>query len=116
MDVATRMSAFQSFYLYFTGEISGRYVYFFISKLGNGVYTACAADEQFSLIFGIEVQENVTAHEALLQGKGAGQSCFLIYGEQAFDRAVFNAVVSENSQLGCYTDAVIRSQRRTFGF
>ena len=35
-------------------------------EFGYGVYAARTADEQFSLIFGIEIQQDVTAHETFL--------------------------------------------------
>lgn len=66
MDIAAGMSAFKSFYLYLAAEISGRYIHLFIGEFGYGVYAARTADEQFSLIFRIEIQQDVTAHETFL--------------------------------------------------
>ena len=37
-----------------------------VVERGDGVDAARTADEQFSLIFGIEIQQDVTAHETFL--------------------------------------------------
>ena len=114
--VAAGVSAFQPLYLHFAAEIPCRYVHFPVGEFGNGIYTSCTADEELAFILGIEVQQNVSVHEAFFQGEGTGQSGLLIHGEEAFDRTVLDAVVGKDSQFGGYTDAIVGSQGRTFGF
>ena len=116
MNIAAGVPALQTFHLYFAEEISGRHIHLLIGKLGNRVYAACTADKKFALVFGVEVQENITAHKTFLQSKSTRQSGFFVYGEQTFYRTMFNAVIGKDSQFGCYTDTVIRPQRCAFGF
>ena len=116
VDVATRVSAFQSFHLNLAAEVSGRDIGFLILELGYGVHAAGTADEEFAFVFGVEVQQDVAVHESFFQRKGSGQSRFFVDGEQAFQRTVLNGVVGQNSQFGGYADAVIGSQCCAFGF
>ena len=62
------------------------------------------------------VQKNITAHKTFLQGKSSGKSGLFVYGKQTFQRTMFDAVVSQNSQLGSYTDTVVGSEGSAFGF
>ena len=116
MNITTGVTAFQTFHFHLEEEISGRNFHFLISKFCNGVNTSGTSDKDFPFIFRIEVQKDVTAHKTFLQGKSSGQSGFFVYGKQAFQRTVLNAVVSQDSQLGSYTDTVVGSEGCAFGF
>ena len=116
MDITTGMSALQSFNFYFEEEISCGNFYFFIGELRNGINATGTSDKDFSFIFGVKVQQNITAHEAFFQLKSSGQSGFFIYGKQAFQRTVSDAVIRQDSQLGSYADTIIGSESRSLGF
>ena len=116
VNITTGVTAFQSFYFYFKEKVSCGDFYFFITKLCNGVDTSGTSDKDFSFIFGVEVQQNITAHETFFQLESSGQTSFFIYGKQAFQRAVLDAVIRQNSQFGSYTDTVISSEGSSFGF
>ena len=72
-------------------------------------------EEDFPFIFRIEVQKNITAHKAFLQGESSGKPRFFVYGKQTFQRTMFDAVVSQDGQFGGYTDTVVGSESSTFG-
>ena len=56
MYVTSRMSAFQTFYLYFGIKVSLGNIYVLIRKFSYGIYSSCAADEQFTFILRIQIQ------------------------------------------------------------
>ena len=116
MNVTTGVTAFQTFHFHLEEEISGGNFYLFIRKFCNGVNTSGTSDKDFSFIFRIEVQKGVTAHKTFLQGKSSGKPRFFVYGKQTFQRTMFDAVVSQDSQLGSYTDTVVGSEGSAFGF
>ena len=49
--------------------------------LGEGIYTACTADEYLSVIFAIEVDESLPVQHTLFQFEGSGESCLFVHGE-----------------------------------
>ena len=116
VDVTTGMSSFQSFHFYFEEEISGGNFNLFISKLCNGIDTSGASDKDLSFIFRVEIKQDVTTHETFFQGESSSESGFLVYGKQAFQRTVLNAIVGQNSQFGGYADTVVGSKGGTFRF
>ena len=116
MNITTGVTTFQTFHFHFEEEISGRNFHLFICKFCNGVNASGTADKDFPFIFRIEVQKNITAHKAFLQGESSGKPRFFVYCKQTFQRTMFNAVVSQNSQFGSYTDTVVGSEGSAFGF
>ena len=116
MDITTGMSAFQTFYLYFKEKVTGWNICLLISKLGYGVYSSCATDEKFPFIFRIEIQQDITVHETFFQGKCTGQPRLFVYCEQAFQRTVLDGIICQNSEFCGYSDSVIGSECRAFGF
>ena len=65
MYVTSRMSAFQTFYLYFGIKVSLGNIYVLIRKFSYGIYSSCAADEQFTFILRIQIQENICIHKSI---------------------------------------------------
>ena len=116
MDVSARVAALQSFYLNLATEIAGRYVRFLIGEFGYRVYSSRTADEEFAFVFRVEVQQDVAVHKSFFQGKGTGQSCLFVDGEQTLQRAVLNGIVCQDGQFGSYTDTVVGSQSRSLSF
>ena len=76
------------------------------------VLTAGATHKDLTLILAIEVQQDITRHEALLHGLRTGQAGLLIHREQALDRAMLDILRSQQGQLSGYTDAIVRTQGR----
>ena len=115
VDVATGVSALQTFHLHAAAEVALRHVDFPVGELGHGIHASRATDEQLAFVLRVEVEQDVTAKKAFLQGEGTGEARFLVYGEKALYRAVFQRVIGQDGQLGSYADAVVRTQRSASG-
>ena len=70
--------------------------------------------ENLAFILGVKVDEHVARHETGLQTEGTGEACFLIHGEEAFDRTVGDVVAVEERQFHRTAYAVVCTQRGAF--
>ena len=76
---------------------------------GLRILTSGATHKDLTLILAIEVQQNITRHEALLHRFRTRQASLLIYRKQALNRAMLNILRSQQGQLGSHTNTIIGS-------
>ena len=86
-----------------------------VGELACGVYATCAAYKYLGVVFRVEVEENVAFNHTVAEVVGAGESCFLIYGEESFDGTVHEVFVDHNGQGGSHTDAVVGAEGGAVG-
>ena len=84
--------------------------------LRQGVDTAGTADEDLAVIFGIEVDEAFRLQHAVLQFHSAGESGLFVNSKEAFDSGVLEVRIGDRRKRHTDTDAVIRTERCSFGF
>ena len=104
------MPASQSFHGYPEEEVPSRSRFHRTGELGRSTSPTGTSDEEFTFIFRIKVDQNIPAHETILQSEGTGQSGFFVYGKQAFYRTMCDILRVEYGQFGSDTDTVVGSQ------
>ena len=116
VDVIARMSARQSLNFHVEEEIILRGINLGVGKLSGRIGTSGTTDEQLALVFRVEVNQNVAIHETFLQGESSRQAGFLVHGEQTFNRTMLDVIGSKYGKLRGDTDAVVRTEGRSFRF
>ena len=86
---------------------------FFISEFSSSIRTTRTTDEQFTFIFRVKVNQDITVHETFLQGERTSQTCFFIHSKQTFQWSMFNIIRSQYRQLGSHTDTIVSTQSST---
>lgn len=76
----------------------------------GGVDAAGAADIEFALGFGVEVEEEVAFEFAFLEAEGAGHAGFFVGGDEGFDGAVLDGLAFEDGHCCCYSEAVVGAE------
>src|SRR5574344_1588811 len=84
-------------------------------KRDVAVHSAGAADEKFTIIFRVEVDEGAAFKKAGFQTKRTGEACFFVNGKQAFNRTVLKGVIGQHRQLSGHANTIVGTQRGTFG-
>ena len=114
-DIVARMSSGKTLYRHTEEEPSLR-SFFFRERIDScSVSTSGTADEEFAIVFWVEVKKDIAIHESFFQGERSGKSGFFVYCKQAFYRTVLDIIRSQYSQLCSYTDTVIGTQCSTLG-
>ena len=80
-----------------------------------GVQAAGAADAEFVLVLGVEVEEDVALQEARLEGLGAGHARLLVVGHEDLDGAVLDALVLGDGHRHGDAHAVVGAERGANG-
>ena len=75
-----------------------------------------AADEEQSIVFRIQVQQDFAVQESRFEAESARQSGFFVHGEQAFDGTVFQIVRCQDGQFHGHADTVVGAQGGVLGF
>ena len=83
---------------------------------GEGVDATGTANEDLSVILGVEVDEPFGTEHAVLQFHGAGESGLLIDGEETLDSRVREFGIGDGGERHGDTYTVIAAKGSTFGF
>ena len=75
--------------------------------------TSSAADEEFTFVFAVEVDEDLTGEEAWLEGESTRHTRFFVDSEEGFDRAVLDIIGGEDGELSSTTNTIICPEGRT---
>ena len=96
------------------GELIGHHALgCFLGFVGDGessVDTAGAADVEFALGLGVEVEEVVAVELAFLQAEGTGHASLLVGGDEGLEGSVLDSLAGENSHDGGYAHAVVGTE------
>ena len=86
-----------------------------VFEFGDGYLAACAADDELTVLLGVEVEEDVAVYEAGLEAVGAAEALFLVDGEEALDGSVDDAVVEQDCHGGGAAEAVVGAEGGAVG-
>ena len=79
------------------------------------VHPSGTSNADFIVVFGVEVEQDVSAQEAALQAQCSGHARFLVNGEQGFEGGVFDVGTFQHRQNARHSDAVVGTERRALG-
>ena len=116
MDLAAGVAAFQPFKGQFKALETGRNGFTGQRQVRGEVDPTRAAHVNFTLFFGVGVDQDIRLQPVGLQAKGAVHTGFFRHGQQHFQRAMNNVVVSQHRQRGSHADTVIGAQSRAARF
>ena len=82
----------------------------------EGVNTSGAANEDLSVILGVDVDEPFGPEHAVLQFHSTRQTRLFVYREETFDSGVSQFFVGDSGQRHGDTDTVVCAEGRSLGF
>ena len=88
---------------------------FFIIKGSDGVDTSGAANEELTLVFGVEVEQIFTCEHIGGKLESARQTGLLVYGKEGLDCGVAERVVDKHSQRSSHTDTAVGTEGCALG-
>ena len=109
-DLHARVAAFEVVEMHAIEALSAGSCRAFVGKLDDSYLAAGTADDELTMLFGVEIQQNVAADESWLQAVGADQSLLFINSEEAFHRAVHERVVEQSGHCRGTAHAVVGSE------
>ena len=115
VDVVARVATHKALQLGTHEEVACRHLRAPEGKLGGGVASSGTGNEDFALVLGVEVDEEVAGHEACLHALGTCQPGLFVTGEDALDGAVLDVVGSQQRQLHRTAYTVVGTQRGSLG-
>ena len=86
-----------------------------IAERGQRVDAAGAADEQFALVLGVEVDQVGAREHSLAQSEGTREAGLLIDREERLEGSVLDRRVEQRGQRGGHADAAVGAERRALG-
>ena len=111
VNIGTRVTATQAFQRQLQGLELSRHGFTGQRQGGDEVDTACTTHVDLTFFFGVGVDQDFSLQPVGLQTESAIHACLFSHGQQHFQRAVRQAVVSQHRQRRSHTDAVVRTQR-----
>ena len=82
---------------------------------GDGAHGSGASYHYHAVLFGVEVEQDASADQACVKPVGARQSLLLVYGEERFDRTVYEVRIDHRRHGGGAAEAVVGSEGCAFG-
>src|SRR4051812_31777726 len=88
----------------------------YISSGCSNIYSTGTTNGKFIVFFCIKVKQDPSIQQPALQSKCTRHACFFIDCKKCFNGRVSYICRSEQRHNSCYTNAVICTQRSSFGF
>ncbi len=82
-----------------------------VGSLGGGIHAACAADIDFTLGLGVEIEEDFALENARFEGLGSGHTGLLVKGHENFERTVLDVIGLENRKRESDSETVVGAKR-----
>ena len=115
-DVHARMSSLETFHIQPERNIaSRRNLFFLVFEYSLDIKTAGAADIQFAFSLGVKIDKDVALEKTRLKSPCPCHSCFLVYCEEHFHRAVYKIFRFKNGHCHRNAETVVRSESGTVG-
>ena len=113
VDVISRVTAGQSLHCHTEKEITFWSRYHRTRIYRSSSRTSGTTDKEFSVVFRIQINQDISIHETFFQCKRTCQARFLIHRKQTLQRSVLHIVRSQHRQFGRHTDTIVGTQRST---
>jgi hypothetical protein len=115
IDFQSGMPTTQAFQRNLNSDIAFFGSYLLIFQCSSDIHTACTTDIQLAFIFRIEIQKDFSVHCPRLQTERAVHTGFFVFGNQCFQRTMFQIFRFKHSHDSSHAKPVICSQRSSFG-
>ena len=116
VNVTSRMTALQPLDLHTGTEISVGHGYFLIGELAHGIHTSRTTDKQLSLVFRVQIEQDIRMQESVFQSESTGQARLLVHGEQTLQGSMHQTFICQDGQSRGYAYAIVCTERSALGF